>query len=628
MKFDLKGFQRISKEGNITKLRHPSGHDMSINHSILSPKMRGEIEALPQINKNKSPDSQSKPHFDDGGEVKNHSIVDDVIKMGKEAFSAPTPKPTPNPVLEDKYSKIRKQNNSNMSGETSPVGQKYYAEGTKDEPVRHEVQGEEINVPVSRLEAQYGAEEDAVNKELDADPKVQLEDQANGITTPVESQPVSEQGPDTEGPADPAQSMLNAHNSAMDSHNLAMKLFAAAQPQPQNQSVQPAAPAQVPQQAQPPASTQQPAAPTQTPDQSQQVAPDNQQPIEQKPVDNSYQGEIDQANQGVQDLKSYIDKQEASNEKLGQAVLAGKVDPNHLYKNMSTGGKIASVIGLILGGIGAGATGGKNYAVDAMQKAIDNDVDAQKANQSNQMNLYKMNLEATHNEVEARSLTVNQLASAAQAQIAKRAADTTNQNAQLQAQEAIQKIQQLKMENAQTAYKYKLMQSLGDSTNIAPGGIDSDKFNKLQMAGVISPGDVSTANKEAKEYQEKVELQKNMEDSAKHLEKQIGAGIFTPGDRQSATQAFAGRIAKLAEGRFNLQESELQAKALLPQPGDLHSTLKNKEARRKQFFDSMAPTPTLDRYRLINRQEAPVIKKMGGVSYQLGKDGNYHKLGK
>lgn len=58
------------------------------------------------------------------------------------------------------------------------------------------------------------------------------------------------------------------------------------------------------------------------------------------------------------------------------------VDPNRAWSEKSTGGKIASIFAILLSGVGQGLSGGKgpNLALDQINKAIDQDIDAQKAN--------------------------------------------------------------------------------------------------------------------------------------------------------------------------------------------------------------------------------------------------------
>jgi hypothetical protein len=69
-------------------------------------------------------------------------------------------------------------------------------------------------------------------------------------------------------------------------------------------------------------------------------------------------------------------------------IKAGHINPNHYMENLSTGGKIATIFGLILGGATSQYTGGRNLAFEMLQKQIDRDVDAQKANLANKQTLF------------------------------------------------------------------------------------------------------------------------------------------------------------------------------------------------------------------------------------------------
>lgn len=72
-----------------------------------------------------------------------------------------------------------------------------------------------------------------------------------------------------------------------------------------------------------------------------------------------------------------INKVNARVTQMSEDIANNKIDPNRLWTNSSTGAKVASAIGLLLGGLGAGAAGGRNMAIEAMDKAIDHDIDAQ-----------------------------------------------------------------------------------------------------------------------------------------------------------------------------------------------------------------------------------------------------------
>lgn len=59
---------------------------------------------------------------------------------------------------------------------------------------------------------------------------------------------------------------------------------------------------------------------------------------------------------------------------------AMKIEPNRMWQNMSTGNSLLAGLSMALGAIGAGASGRENTALSVMDKAIDRDIDAQKAN--------------------------------------------------------------------------------------------------------------------------------------------------------------------------------------------------------------------------------------------------------
>jgi hypothetical protein len=65
----------------------------------------------------------------------------------------------------------------------------------------------------------------------------------------------------------------------------------------------------------------------------------------------------------------------------------GHIDPEHYMNNMNTAGKVSTAIGLMLGGIGSAFLGQKNPAMEYLNKQIDMDVDAQKANMQGKQNL-------------------------------------------------------------------------------------------------------------------------------------------------------------------------------------------------------------------------------------------------
>lgn len=74
----------------------------------------------------------------------------------------------------------------------------------------------------------------------------------------------------------------------------------------------------------------------------------------------------------------------AMNQSLGQAdevlkdLKNGEINPNDYWESKSTAGKVSTAIGIILGGIGAGLTGGENVALKFLNQQIDRNIEAQK----------------------------------------------------------------------------------------------------------------------------------------------------------------------------------------------------------------------------------------------------------
>lgn len=68
------------------------------------------------------------------------------------------------------------------------------------------------------------------------------------------------------------------------------------------------------------------------------------------------------------------------------------VDPRRYFHSMSTGQRIGTAVSLILGGIAAGLTGGPNLAMGMINKSVDDDIAAQKADLGKKESLLHTNL--------------------------------------------------------------------------------------------------------------------------------------------------------------------------------------------------------------------------------------------
>lgn len=97
---------------------------------------------------------------------------------------------------------------------------------------------------------------------------------------------------------------------------------------------------------------------------------------------------------------------QADKEKLQADIASSKIDGNAWWHNRSTGGKVASIIGMVLGGLSQGFNGGPNLALEAMHKAAEADVEDQKANLGKKQSQLQRYIEQGHDIQEAKKLAV------------------------------------------------------------------------------------------------------------------------------------------------------------------------------------------------------------------------------
>lgn len=166
----------------------------------------------------------------------------------------------------------------------------------------------------------------------------------------------------------------------------------------------------------------------------------------------------------------------AESENLQKSYMSGKIDPNRVWSNMSTGNRILAGISVLLGGLGQGLSGSKtNPAWDVLNDAIDRDIDAQKANLGKTSSLLSFNMQKLGNLNAALAATRVNLIDLTQAQINKTAAKLGSKTAIAQAQISNEMLNQ---------EKAKLMQSIAAQQQVqgimqSPGGIPKEQVLRL-----------------------------------------------------------------------------------------------------------------------------------------------------
>lgn len=119
----------------------------------------------------------------------------------------------------------------------------------------------------------------------------------------------------------------------------------------------------------------------------------------------------------------------------------GHIDPHHYVENMSVPGKIATAIGMILGGAGAGA-GRPNPGMEFLNKQIDRDIQSQRENLANKSTLLGAYQDQYKNSMVAENMTRATMLASHMADLDKAAANAIDPLSKARALQAKAQLQQ------------------------------------------------------------------------------------------------------------------------------------------------------------------------------------------
>lgn len=191
---------------------------------------------------------------------------------------------------------------------------------------------------------------------------------------------------------------------------------------------------------------------------------------------------LTEAEKNLPSQQDIIKKNEKIENDLFKAYQDTKIDPNRYFANQSTGSKILSAIAMALGGAGAAVAGQENLAAKVAMNAINADIDAQKADKSAKMNLWKMNKQKLGSDLEANLATRNQLLTGLKYQVMRAGSAYKGPLAAAKTQEIIASINQDMMKNRQlSALANFTKESTGGQGMSEQGFLNHTKA--LQMVG-------------------------------------------------------------------------------------------------------------------------------------------------
>jgi hypothetical protein len=279
----------------------------------------------------------------------------------------------------------------------------------------------------------------------------------------------------------------------------------------------------------------------------------------------------------------------------------GKIDPNRVWNNKSTGSKISTIVGILFSGIGAGITKQPNMAVQLLNDQINRDIDSQKADIQNKQTLYSLNLQRYRDTTAAEEATRMQLQAIVGGQVATAAARAQGPEAQAQA-----KIMLGQMRNGMIPQ----MQQLAMTRLLTSGNIASVNPNLLpdHLRDRFVPG---------------VGLATTKEDAAKVKDMKPKFDTFL--STLSQLQTFAQKHAGTVMDRATVNEG----KTLAAQAQDQYRQLNGEgvfRAGEASFIESMIPSdptayfaksrtlPKLAEVQKVARQSATNFYRARGVN--------------
>lgn len=252
----------------------------------------------------------------------------------------------------------------------------------------------------------------------------------------------------------------------------------------------------------------------------------------------------------------------AERDAVAKDIADNKISASQYMDSKGTLGKVSTAIGLILGGIGSGLTGGSNVALDFLNKQIDRNLDAQRLDLGRKQNLLTALDNQYHNSMVRDNMFRSIHAEALANQIGQARASAMTPQAQ---SNALMAQSQLKQQSAQWFRQAQLahMQDWVQGAPSGQAGQDARADQYLRVSRVLAPdqakefesryipgvgvSSVPLEPKDRETLQKKTELQSMLNEADDYL-KQSGTMAVMPEFRAKGTAL---------QNRINLRMGEL-----------------------------------------------------------------------
>lgn len=629
-KLDVSKFKKLSADKHHTTLQHPEGHQIKISHSSLSPENRKALAKLPMMADGGQVADPTQEHllpgdavpnkieksivarYDDGGDVDPKANFLAKMRKMKEGFDSatvqtpvapptPAPSPTSTPAADAPQSKL---------GQLAAGMRSAFAEGgeaSDEDIIRKKKEIDDYNSLHEDEPKEYPQDVTTRMQQTDVTPPQKLAD--GGLPdVPAAAKPDSDstsdidyskiQAGDQPYGTPPAPVVVNVGTSAAPATSVSSPQGMPVASSPEQAAQGPVQPTDVPAgpsstpagpQKQPAASSDQSQAPSTMAGYQQQQSGIQEEAAAQAAIGKQQEAILKgQAQAGADMLSKYQQQfQDLNDERQNfqHDVQNNKIDPNRYMGSQNASDRMMTSVGLILGGLGGG--GSSNQALDFLNRQIDRDIDAQKANLGSSETLLSGNLRQFGNLRDATDMTkvmqndllinkLQQISAASAAPAAKARADQLAGQLQQQVAPLMQ----------QLAMRQSLMQ---------PGTNTSDQDPASFVPFVVPPDRQKDVLHEIGQAQD---TERNAGDIMRHFdeavkENSLGGRVMHAGFTPPSILAMRSQMLPIihtAEGRVNEFEQKTTSD-LEPKPGDTTATVAAKRQAMQQFLDQKAAAP-------------------------------------
>lgn len=538
---DLKHFKKTGSDKNTTTLQHKDGHKFVIAHESLSPKMRGQLAEMPSraiSNKKAAPQMMAE-----GGEAMPQPTADDV----QNAINSPPPQSS---------APVTINIGTSAAGAATPAmtpsiqgGQPY---GTPEGSVIGGPDPKSVPYGTQMAGAASPPPTNIIPEAPTASPEASEAPQA---TPPAQApqEPAKGPAPASEGIAAKPPGVNDPTGSNSYLANLSKGVME------QKAGIQGAA-------------------------QAEAATARNQAVLLQKQVD------AQKAQQADYQLRYQQLDDERKN--FMQDITNKHIDPNRYLGNQSTGQKIFSAIGLILGGIGGGLTHQENPAQKFINAQIDRDIAAQRADLDNKHTLLSANMKQFNTLRDATDMTRVQMAEITKNQLLMEAAKTGDQAAKAR---ALQAAGQLDAQYAPVMGQIAMRQSL--LSGVTNGSLQPSQYLRM----VVPEGEKAGVAKEITEAQNAAQLRDNVLSAFDQIAQlnTVGNRLGSPLDSSRKIDALRGaaldKLTKDVSGRVTPETVKLIA-GLFPQAGSGKSVTPVQRAELNKLLTQGMHFPLAEQY--------------------------------